>query len=1339
MRNARGIIAGVSLGTCLLGLSVFPTQAHAANEYEYGRGLMDMSAPSFRTEDLVEHLIQRLAKSADQNAQLEGMLVEAALRRKQSQRSSAEKRKELLNRADALYQSFLEKGKNHRLAKECEKQRASIKLDHARALVRAAEEEPAKASENRSAAVKIFEQIANVKKAEADKARPVFKKALKEIQAWFDKNPEAERAPSRLLGPAQKALSAYVPKDKMYVIARMEEVSAYPEGQTKVAKAHELCKYCQTQIDSEDLGQLQDVAMWYWFIKGRLHSMILEEKKATEAWKNALDINMESFPPQVKKTVFGIKKLIYRDLVKMKLRVADKDSQKYGDVIEIVRSAKYEPAMKSLFDEPIGKDLLIDYAHALTKQRGATSGDYEQAVQELRRIVEKGPPWSNNASRAMAEVLTRARKNRVKPRLTAQQWFDTARGYFLDGQRSYYRHKELSEGGDAAKADETFKKAVQFYEQSVEYYRRAIGRARNPDFTPVATRLVVEPQAWLEMGLAYLRMRHYYESIIAYQALRSLYKPDARARWLPDKKKDSRFYRNKRIKEALDKLDRVNKANPREDGILSRAQQNIVIALKLNARVKTPFNKRLKIRILEGGGFDEGTTDTDYQAGKLAMDTAKDLMDEGKSFARVKNKKMAAKQYDQALAKLKEAGKRFQKVKKSSKAYEIALYQAASCYTYAQALVAEKKAMSGRSAEELATENKSLGKEALKWYEAYEAHVAKEKEPTEEGIARRKKLGRGALLNRTTVYYSMKDWENVIKACEAFIKHEKANSEEATDDAKFQKMYFNMFRAYSHLAGAQQPPECEANLVKAAEMVNKFASNKKFYKYAIQNLSHRYNNAASRAERAGLDKALITKYEEKIAEYQAIAMKDKEDPSIDDYGRLLYLYEKTGKTRDAADIAEEMLKVFDPENKNSRVEDDKWPILLKRMYKIIKYNDLNKWERCKKDHMSMLDFIYDNEGLRFDHDPARNLPEHDRHPLDYDKALAKINTIEANYKDCPTVKPIEGNAAHFIEGQGYIPYIKGEVEFRRRIIATRDLLSDIAYEVAKQLDKAGQKDEANKYRKMADKQIEILLEVYGNVPAMKLKSANIKFANGDYDGALDMLYKIKHPEPPTSELYIKASKRISEIHFTKGDYRAAAQYPQFIAATAGLKSNWVLKWWPDMEEFLNKCYENGAPRPKKVAKTKVDTRVWEVKTPDQKIFEELDIVYQRGKNDPNLTKTLHTKTFMFKYNFIKGKIEHFREFELLERLLQKYRGKPEEKEVITPAFTERYELIKELVDVERKAWRAFNDYNSAVVDKGGHDNVPSELRQRRDNAFRKQDELLKKLKKMPKIKAPEEK
>lgn len=58
--------------------------------------------------------------------------------------------------------------------------------------------------------------------------------------------------------------------------------------------ARALIKYCDELVGSEDIGMIDTVCMWYHFIKGRLHALILEEKEATEAWRSALEVQPDN-------------------------------------------------------------------------------------------------------------------------------------------------------------------------------------------------------------------------------------------------------------------------------------------------------------------------------------------------------------------------------------------------------------------------------------------------------------------------------------------------------------------------------------------------------------------------------------------------------------------------------------------------------------------------------------------------------------------------------------------------------------------------------------------------------------------------------------------------------------------------------------------------------------------------------------------------------------------------------------------------------------------------------------------------------------------------------------
>ncbi|MCZ7647106.1 MAG: hypothetical protein M5U26_17925 [Planctomycetota bacterium] len=880
----------------------------------------------------------------------------------------------------------------------------------------------------------------------------------------------------------------------------------------------------------------------------------------------------------------------------------------------------------------------------------------------------------------------------------------------------------------------------------MEYYRRAIGQARNPVLTPVPTRMKVEPQAWFEMGLSYYKMDHYYESIIAYQALRTIFAKDFRAHWMPDPQKNKELYKNKELTAALAELDKVDENDVRNDGLLHKTEKNIVIALTKNAQTPTRFNKKLKVDIMRSEEFSVpgGVNDTDYQAGKLLMDEARDLQEQGNRFEKAKNNKEAEKQFTQALAKLEEGAKNFAKVQVASKAYEVGLYQAASCYTLAQQILASEKIRAAMKPEEIEAKLKELTELSLGLYKKYEDHVAKEPDNTEEGIERRKKLARGVLLSRTTLHYGAKDWDNVIKSCDEYMEYEKANPS-GEGDAKLLTVVFNKFRALSNLAGDKNPPECDAYLEAASKLVPQLKEKDSFYIYALQNISQRYHNALAKAEKARLDQAVIDGYDANIAKYQtaALELKDPNERTLQEWGNLLYYNEKEGKKREACDIAVEMLKRFDPQNRNKQIgdEDEKkekdiWDTYMTGIKDVIAKgysSDRTKAFNCLKDHEVLIDYMYDTrEGVN--NEDVDKRPKHDKYNIDYEKALKQIKTIKQNYPDCPTHKPT--HETHYVNGKSYLAMIEDEIEYRRRIIAVRDLLSELALKVGVDFEKAGDQDSAKKYRSIADEQLTVLEEVYGDVPEMKVKSANIKVANGDFQGALDILYALKNKETDTSSArYIDVSKRISEIHFQKGEYNDAADYPKFIAATAGMESNWVKKNWPDMKAFLDKCYDKGV-KPLEVVQSKpsdlpVDYRP---KSPDETEFEQLKMVFDLAERTPAMSNQLLTPEFLQKYNLLKGKIEHFSEFQKLERLLLTHRGKADEKEIITDAFMARYNAIDELVKVERDAWRAYQKFDQAITEYGGPDKVPDEIKNARANGLTKSKELSEKLKSVPEVK-----
>jgi len=160
------------------------------------------------------------------------------------------------------------------------------------------------------------------------------------------------------------------------------------------------------------------------------------------------------------------------------------------------------------------------------------------------------------------------------------------------------------------------------------------------------------------------------------------------------------------------------------------------------------------------------------------------------------------------------------------------------------------------------------------------------------------------------------------------------------------------------------------------------------------------------------------------------------------------------------------------------------------------------------------------------------------------------------------------------------------------------LLSTLSLEVADKLLKDGKEEDAKAYREMGADQLRILLSMRGETPAMQIKYSDITIANGKYEEAMTTLYEVKANVEKGSMLYFEASKRISEVYARQGKWREAADYPEFLSITAGFNSRLVKEKWPDMEAFLNKCYDNGAQRPKIGAKKEEPKK--EEQKPDEK-------------------------------------------------------------------------------------------------------------------------------------------
>jgi len=236
-----------------------------------------------------------------------------------------------------------------------------------------------------------------------------------------------------------------------------------------------------------------------------------------------------------------------------------------------------------------------------------------------------------------------------------------------------------------------------------------------------------------------------------------------------------------------------------------------------------------------------------------------------------------------------------------------------------------------------------------------------------------------------------------------------------------------------------------------------------------------------------------------------------------------------------------------------------------------------------------------------------------------------------------------------------------------------------------------------------------------NVSGVKIKIAELQIANEDYDGALRTLWDVKSGErDASSELYLKTSIQISRVHRMKGDAKSAVEYPQFML----LGGPWQ-KYFPDIHEFLEWYYRNGASRPQEVApagKTKLDYRI---RTPDEKkLIEELEPAYRKGRRE-DLPPSV-----VWRYEFIKRKVEQARELDELERLIRQ--PAPEMDEAARAKAQARHAALERIGAAKTRPWKLMERIDEAIVDLGSVERARKEkaaLFEERERLQRETNEL----------------
>ncbi|MCY3021058.1 MAG: hypothetical protein NTW87_18750 [Planctomycetota bacterium] len=698
--------------------------ACAELDYEFAKALLEREQYSFKTCDMVERLVAQLEQSSA--TLTDSKLIKATLRRRQAAAASAERAVKLLEEASALYAEILAGSRTFRLYSVAEQESAPLARELLHARLRIIADRPDLAPRLRAEAAAAMEATAKTHAAAAAMAYPAFKPWYEKFIKHKERFPD-KPVPREIFDPLRKTFDAWIVADQRYVSASVEQLDCYDDADpAKKALATRLAKHCEDKANDQGLFDFPVLEAWYWFMQGRTYALVQDEAQAGKAWDNVRDMEMTGLDADQKKALFGMKKAILRDLVKLKLK-----ARKYSDVETIVSDAWVNPDYETLWREDAGKSLILDFATALVSPPEASAADLERAIGRLQEMINREPhmadktPWTCEFARAMADAVRDNGKRGNPPlRLSAPAWYHVAFGFRLKGDEQYRRFLEA--GKDKPDAAPHFERACDEYQNAADCYRFAILECRR-EKTDLLTRLTVEPRAWYELALCYLPSRHYYEAIIACQAMRSTYLPQKREKWLPSQMKAVPQREQPKVAAALAEI----------EPLLNSAASWMLVAIEENRKAhRNPWDDVLDVDDGQGDPLrnDSRFGDPQYRAAKKDLIAARTLVETARE-----SPATAAQDYEKAETTFVRAAEKFLAVQPSSKAWEPALYQAGAAFAQAEELWASGK-IAARSAESRTEKSKALAARALDALGRYEEVVRAAAATSNEGEAREQRL-----------------------------------------------------------------------------------------------------------------------------------------------------------------------------------------------------------------------------------------------------------------------------------------------------------------------------------------------------------------------------------------------------------------------------------------------------------------------------------------------------------------------------------------------------------------------------------------------------------------------
>ena len=970
-------------------------------------------------------------------------------------------------------------------------------------------------------------------KAEAVAAYEKFKPWYKAYIEWLAAHPDrtAKDVPRVIMDPLQKTFEIWIPADKRFVISASEQLEALADSDAKKkALADALIKWCESRREEEALLDFPFHAHWFAYMQGRTCAAIGDAPGARKVWSEIVED--DSLNDETRKQLLPIRKWIIRDLVALEMK-----AKHYEKVVEILDAMLESKEYSDLLREDLGKHLLITYAQALSLQ---AEPDYEKAIHTLQKAIDAEPQqaertqWSARFAAAVAETAARAQTASAALRLTAPEWHSAAFGDFVQGEN----------------------------ERAIGNYRRAIAQSRHAK-TPLPVRMAVEPRCWMEMGYCYLRLKQYFEAVIAFQALRENYSAAARERWVDPllKAAPRKDLLTKALQEPLKNL----------EPLLERSSLSLKFAFAENRRIHpNAAIQGMPPLEIDPGKENSLSGDLRFDAAFAELALALAMTKESRTQT---NAAMRSESASQAAAKFISAAEKFSKIDSASKAYEAALYQAGSALSQAQSLWAAGK-IAAKSAAERDEASRKLATQALEAFQKYEALTAGKIAATDD-VARRQQREGPLLLSRAALFAALADWEKSATAADAYLLWEqRASQTQSFADAAL----LHKFRALIELAASKPSPQCDPFLADAESALIQRQKLKpddaETFAFMLHALARRYTIAAAQAERLAQNPDAVRAYHLKLADLQQGFIAAQSAPTLADFSSLIYQLEKSGDKRRTTDAAKRMLESLDPNGLGVRIPDspEPWQELLQKMTRVIKYADLAKWDRCKADHKTLIDYLYDTTSAAALPENDARRPDFDRFNLNLEKALTQLETIKKNFADCQTLDPRQGE-----NGNALLAIVEDEIDFRRKITAARELLVSRALDVAAEFSAKNKPAEARAYRELANTHLKIILTAE-DTPQRRLQAIELDMADGKFDDARQQLTDLLPVVPENSVLAFDIQKKLSEVHAALGKWSDAADFPQFLILTIGDDAPRVKDRWPDIRDFLQRCYDHGVKK-----------------------------------------------------------------------------------------------------------------------------------------------------------------